>query len=81
MQITDQGESTWLFESKPRFTPHAGEARVFWWSLYLFTAAWVLLAFVAILKLNFSYLVRGGSFFHSFLHMGCARNAKPGSAS
>ncbi len=56
-QITDDGESSWLFESKPRFVPHPGEARIFWWSLYLFTAAWVLLAFVAVLKLNFAHLV------------------------
>jgi hypothetical protein len=58
-QITDDGESSWLFESKPRFTPHPTEARIFWWSLYLFTAAWVLLAFVALLKLNFASLVKG----------------------
>ena len=47
-----------MFESKQRFIPHPGEARIFWWSLYIFTAIWILLAFVALLKLNFFYLVR-----------------------
>jgi hypothetical protein len=58
-QVTDDGENEWMFESKPQFTPHPGEARVFWWSLYLFTVLWGLFAFVAVLKLNFAYLVRG----------------------
>lgn len=38
--------------------PHPNESRVFWWSLYFNTFFWGLLAFLALLKLHFGYLVR-----------------------
>eukprot|EP00730_Choanoeca_flexa_P015892 TRINITY_DN7402_c0_g1_i2.p1 TRINITY_DN7402_c0_g1~~TRINITY_DN7402_c0_g1_i2.p1 ORF type:complete len:184 (+),score=15.29 TRINITY_DN7402_c0_g1_i2:110-661(+) len=56
-QIDDQGQSKWRYESNQHFKPQASEARLFWWSLYLFTAGWVLLALFALIRLKISYLL------------------------
>lgn len=37
--------------------PNPREAKIFWWSLYLFPAMWALLAMTAFLKLSLTYLV------------------------
>eukprot|EP00045_Choanoeca_perplexa_P022550 m.9899 g.9899 ORF g.9899 m.9899 type:complete len:184 (+) comp9525_c0_seq1:93-644(+) len=56
-QIDDQGQSVWRYESNEHFKPQAAEARLFWWTLYLFTAAWGVLALFALIRLKISYLL------------------------
>jgi hypothetical protein len=40
------------------FAPHPSEARLFWWTLYLFTGLWGLLLIFAVIRFQFSYAVR-----------------------
>eukprot|EP00047_Mylnosiga_fluctuans_P004438 m.234538 g.234538 ORF g.234538 m.234538 type:complete len:189 (+) comp12673_c0_seq1:44-610(+) len=55
-KVNDDGTSEWMFESK-KSAPHPREAKIFWWSLYLFPLAWCLLAIPAFLKLSAYVLV------------------------
>lgn len=58
----EDGSTAWIFESKPpnNFRPNPIDYRLFWWSLYLYPAIWVALAFVSLLRLNFSWLIVTG---------------------
>lgn len=58
----EDGTTAWIFESKPatNFRPNPIDYRLFWWSLYLYPAIWVGLAFVSLLRLNFSWLIVTG---------------------
>ena len=47
------GASTPIQHNKP----HPREARIFWWSLYIFPGIWGMLALIAFLRFSFSYLV------------------------
>lgn len=53
------GTTAWIFESKPPNTFRANpiDSRLFWWSLYLYPAVWVLLGVVAVLRLEFPWLI------------------------
>ena len=46
------------------FVPHPKESKIFWWSLYLFPLAWILLAITALLRFSFSYMVRDSHLDH-----------------
>jgi len=57
-KVNDDGTSEWMFESREgEYNPHPREAKIFWWSLYLFPVAWALLAITAFLKISFTYLL------------------------
>lgn len=52
------GSSLWTFEARPApWRPNPADSRLFWGSLYLYTAMWVGLALVAMLRFNFSWLL------------------------
>ena len=53
------GTTAWIFESKPANTFRANpiDSRLFWWSLYLYPALWTLLGIVAVLRLQFAWLI------------------------
>lgn len=46
-----------LPHSQNRNTLNVTDGRIFWWSLYLTPAVWVLLGVVCVLKFNLSYLL------------------------
>eukprot|EP00049_Salpingoeca_infusionum_P006354 m.105609 g.105609 ORF g.105609 m.105609 type:complete len:184 (+) comp13282_c0_seq4:16-567(+) len=56
-QVDEQGNTKWKFESKKNFTPNASEARLFWWSLYIFLGIWIIFALLALIRLKFAYLL------------------------
>jgi hypothetical protein len=53
------GSTAWIFESKAtgNFKPNPVDSRVFWWSLYLFPAVWLLLGIIALLRFQFAWLI------------------------
>lgn len=53
------GSTAWIFESKAgnNFKPNPVDSRVFWWSLYLFPAVWLLLGVIAVLRFQFAWLI------------------------
>jgi hypothetical protein len=53
------GTTAWIFESKPANTFRANpiDSRLFWWSLYLYPVVWALLGVVAVLRLEFPWLI------------------------
>lgn len=58
--VDERGESTWKFESLNQQALdriNRNDSWIFWWSLYINNAAWVALAIIAIVKLNFDYLI------------------------
>jgi len=56
-KVAEDGSTEWVFESKKGKAPHPQEARIFWWSMYIFTVIWIVLAFTALIKFHFGYLV------------------------
>lgn len=53
------GSTVWSFEARPEdeYRPNAMDRKLFWMGLYVFTGIWTLLGIVAILRLNFSWLM------------------------
>lgn len=53
------GTTAWIFESKPAttFRPNPIDSRIFWWSLYLFPALWILLGLLALVRFQFPWLI------------------------
>ncbi|KAI5080949.1 hypothetical protein GOP47_0004132 [Adiantum capillus-veneris] len=59
-EVTEQGESLWQYESLDQqelSRLNKKDSWLFWWTLYLNAAAWLVLGVVAIVKLNFDYLL------------------------
>lgn len=59
-EVTEEGKSEWRFESldaEGMKQLDSREKRIFWWSLYLMPLVWLLLGFIAILKLELDYLL------------------------
>ncbi|KAH6568610.1 hypothetical protein BASA50_000427 [Batrachochytrium salamandrivorans] len=56
-EIRDDGTNEWIFESKENRTVNGVDSRIFWMALYIAPIAWVLLAILAILKLQASFFV------------------------
>mmetsp|Transcript_19556 Transcript_19556/g.50854 ORF Transcript_19556/g.50854 Transcript_19556/m.50854 type:complete len:200 (+) Transcript_19556:111-710(+) len=59
-KVAEDGSTEWVFESKKGKAPHPQEARIFWWSMYIFTVIWIVLAFTALIKFHFGYLLLVG---------------------
>lgn len=66
--VDEHGNSKWIFESKyhsdsnamsgsERYQPNSTDYRVFWWSLHLTSAAWIILGLVALIKFSISWLL------------------------
>lgn len=56
-QVDEDGESTWVFESRDPSRPaNPIDSRMFWIALYSFPFLWLALLIVSILKLNASYI-------------------------
>lgn len=56
--VAADGSSLWTFEARPApWRPNPVDSRLFWGSLYLYTAIWIGLALVALLRFNFSWLL------------------------
>ncbi|KAI0283311.1 DUF846-domain-containing protein [Russula aff. rugulosa BPL654] len=54
-QVDDNGESSWIFESRDPSRPaNPVDSRLFWTALYIFPALWLGLFFVSLLKFNLS---------------------------
>lgn len=53
------GTTAWIFESKPAnsFKANPIDSRLFWWSLYLYPAAWVILGLIALVRFQFAWLI------------------------
>ena len=51
------GNSKWVFESRRENKPQPAESRVFWWSLYGFTAVWIVFIFTSLIRLALQYLI------------------------
>eukprot|EP01018_Ginkgo_biloba_P033282 Gb_13546 [translate_table: standard] len=59
-EINEQGESVWKFECLDQESlarMNKKDSWLFWWTLYLTAAVWLVLGIVAIIKLNFDYLL------------------------
>ncbi|KDD76652.1 DUF846 hypothetical protein [Helicosporidium sp. ATCC 50920] len=58
-EVSETGGSDWKFESlgEGQRTVNKHDARIFWIILYATPPLWVLLGIVALLKLNFDYLL------------------------
>ncbi|KAF8507063.1 Golgi apparatus membrane protein TVP23 [Russula emetica] len=56
-QVDDNGESSWIFESRDPSRPaNPVDSRLFWTALYVFPALWLGLFFVSLLKFNLSFI-------------------------
>ena len=56
-EVKEDGTSVWLFESKSMVqNRNKTDERIFWMVLYVFPIIWVVLAFVALIKLSFVWL-------------------------
>jgi len=53
------GSTAWIFESKPaaNFRPNVVDSRLFWWSLYVYPAGWTILGLIALVRLQFPWLI------------------------
>eukprot|EP00899_Mesostigma_viride_P001871 jgi/Mesvir1/11685/Mv00077-RA.1 len=59
-EIREDGTSVWRFESLDAEAMkhiNAADSRIFWWGLYVTPFLWLLMGLIAILKLNFDYLL------------------------
>jgi len=55
--VDDNGESSWIFESRDPSRPaNPVDSRLFWTALYVFPALWLGLFFVSLLKFNLSFI-------------------------
>jgi hypothetical protein len=51
------GTTQWTFESRKGWQANPTDSRVFWGTLYGYTATWILLGLVALLRLSFAWLL------------------------
>jgi len=57
-EVKEDGTNEWIFESRQDGGQvNATDSRIFWYSLYIVPAIWVLFAIVSIIKLEFSWLM------------------------
>ncbi|KAG0578573.1 hypothetical protein KC19_4G033900 [Ceratodon purpureus] len=58
--VDEHGQSTWKFESLDQQALeriNRNDSWIFWWPLYINTLVWTALAIIALIRLNFDYLV------------------------
>lgn len=59
-EVNEHGESIWRYESLDQeelSRLNKKDSWLFWWTLYLNAAAWVVLGIIAIIRFNFDYLL------------------------
>ncbi|KAM7277287.1 hypothetical protein ACFE04_019153 [Oxalis oulophora] len=59
-EINDEGESIWKFESLDQQSlarMNKKDSWLFWWTLYLNAAAWVVLCIFSVIKFQFDYIL------------------------
>lgn len=68
-EVDPSGESRWVFESSEPGTKvvNATDSRFFWLAMYVQPVVWILMAVVALFKLQFLWLPLVGMFPHPFL--------------
>jgi hypothetical protein len=54
--VSEDGKSTWVFESKPNPQLNKSDTRVFWWSLYIFPVIWVVFGIIEIFRFKITWI-------------------------
>ncbi|RKO95051.1 DUF846-domain-containing protein [Caulochytrium protostelioides] len=56
-EIDEEGNNMWVFEAHPSRVVNQVDSRVFWTTLYVTPAIWVLLGFITLIRLRWSWLL------------------------
>ncbi|RKP02400.1 hypothetical protein CXG81DRAFT_8207, partial [Caulochytrium protostelioides] len=56
-EIDEEGNNMWVFEAHPSRVVNQVDSRIFWTTLYVTPAIWVLLGFITLIRLRWSWLL------------------------